>query len=217
MPLSPYALATVAEFKTHVNVSGIGQDENIAGALNRASDVIEQYLDRLLVKREDDRTEYHTMTAGGLDICTDKLWTMEYPIISVVSIHEDTAWPRTYGASSLLVEGTDYIVLKSKGLIRRIGSGGSRNWATGLRAIRLVYEPGFDGVAAVPERFKLVALRFAALIFREKERRSQGVLTESEPTGQYARFGPATLTDDMKADLYPERRLEFSRTGEYDS
>lgn len=216
MPLSAYALVTLSEAKDHLGTPGGGKDAYIESAINRASDLIESYLDRQIVTR-GSLVEYHTMQADGAALFTEKLWTLQFPIIAVASVNEDSAWPRTYGASSLLVEGTDYEVAKAKGLIRRLSSTGTWLWASspggGSRAIRVTYTAGY-AAAAVPERIKTVALRLIANMWGENERKAFGLLSQSDSQGNFTRFGPTTLSKDMQDDLYTERRQGMCETGE---
>jgi hypothetical protein len=219
MPLSAYALVTVEEFKAYSPVAGTGQDSYIETVINRATDMIEQHLDRQIVSRGvgSPLTEYHTLKAQGSAFYAEDLWTLEWPIISVTTAHEDTGWPRTYGASYLLVDGTDYQAVKPKGLIRRLGSAGPGYWAPGLRSVRVVYTAGYATTSVVPERIKAVALRLAALMYKETTRGQHGIQSQTDSTGNFTRFGPATITKDMADDLYSERRHQVFTTGERDA
>ena len=211
--LSTYALVSVEEAKAHLLTPGPGQDGFLEQAINRASDLIEAYLDRQIVTR-GELTEYHSMATRGSPVYSENLYVLQWPILTVTSVHEDTAWPRTYAAGVLLVVGTGYELAKAKGLIRRLGSGGPTHWATGSRAIRVLYGAGVANTAAVPARIKAVAHRLVANIKGEMERKAHGILAQSDSLGNFTRFGPSTLTDDMKADLASERRMEMSWTGE---
>jgi len=214
LALSTYALVSLDEAKGHLLVPGGAQDDYLERAINRASELIEQYLDRHIVTR-GDLTEYHTLRSPtGAFLCKDTIRTLQRPIISVSSVHEDTAWPRTYGASSLLVVDVDYQVDKQRGTIRRLGSAGPVAWHTGHRGVRLISTCGYEDTAKVPERIKAVALRLVANIKGEVDRKTHGILAQSDSLGNFTRFGPATLTDDMKDDLAGELRTEVFGTGE---
>lgn len=214
--LSPYALITLQELKDYVGVAGLAKDPQLEVIIERVTDEIEGYLGRQIVSRAA-LTEYHTMQAQGSWVPTPDLRTLEWPIISVTTVHEDTATPRTYGASALLVAGTGYEVVK-RGLIRRLdgGAGMPRAWAIGHRAVKVVYTAGYADTASVPQRIKSMALRYAALVWDETKRQAFGVSGASDSLGNYTRFAAAQLNDDMKAALTPERRLSFCETGERD-
>lgn len=218
MPISPYALATLLELKDYITAAGTAKDAQLEDVLNRVSDEIESFLGRQIVSR-GALTEYHTMQAQGSPVETPDLRTLEWPLITVTSVHEDTSTPRTYGAGALLVAGTGYEVVKPRGLIRRLdgGAGMRRTWATGHRAVKVVYTAGYADTASVPARIKSVALRYAALVWDETKRQAFGVSGASDTLGNYTRFAPAQLTADMKSALQAERRCSVWESGERDS
>lgn len=216
--LSPYALISLEEFKASAGAAGAGdgRDAFLERAINRASEIIEKHLDRQVVARDDVNgiTEYHTMQAGGSRIYSENLYTLEWPIRQVVSIHEDTAWPRTYGAGAQLTPSTDFELVPARGLIRRLGSGGPKCWACGSRAIRVIYKGGYAATADVSGLIKHFTLQLTARIVAESGRADASVLTMSDSMGNFTRFGPAMLTKEMVDGLYDERRHDFSATGE---
>jgi Phage gp6-like head-tail connector protein len=216
--LSPYALVSLAELKDHIGAGGNAKDAQLEEVINRVSDELESYLEREIVSR-GALTEYHTMQADGLEVLTPDLRTLEWPILSVTSAHEDTTTPRSYGSGALLVAGTGYEVVKPRGLIRRLegGAGTTRTWATGHRAVKVVYTAGYADTAAVPARIRGVALRYAAVVWDEMKRQSFGVSGAADSLGNFTRFAPAQLTNDMKAAVMSERRLTLWDSGERDS
>lgn len=217
MALSTYALVSLAELKAHVGAGGSAKDADLEDVINRISDEIEAHLGRQIVTR-GSLTEYHTMRADGSAVEASELRTLEWPIISITTVHEDTATPRTYGAGALLVSGTGYEAVNPKGIIRRIvGAGVLGAWNTGHRAIKVVHSAGYATTAAVPARIKAQVLRYAALIWGETKRGDFGISGASDALGNYTRFAPAQLTPEMKAALAPERRLSFWESGERDA
>lgn len=217
MAVSTYALISLAELKEHVGAPGTGKDTALEGIVDRVSDEIERHLRRQIVTR-GALTEYHTLLAQGSEVVRSEIRTLEWPIITVTSVHEDTATPRTYGAAALLVENTGYEVVKPKGLIRRIdGLGTLKNWSTGHRAVKVVYSAGYATTATVPATLKSVALRYAALLWGEEKRGDFGISGASDQLGNYTRFAAAQLTPEMKAALAPEARRSFWESGERDA
>jgi len=215
MPLSDYSVLSLEELKEYLAVGGDAKNLVLEQIANRVSDEIEQYLGRQIVKRPTALTEYHTMQASGSPVCSPEIQTLDWPIIDVTSVHEDVAVPRTYGASWALTVDVDYEVVKSTGLLRRIqGLGLPIPWATGSRAIRLVYTAGYATPDAVPARIRGVALRYAALIWAEVKNSSFGVSGQSDTLGNFTRFVPAQLTEPMKATLDPERQGSIWQSGE---
>lgn len=219
MALSTYSLVSVEEFKFYAQIGGESQDPLIEHVLNETSEVIEAHLGRWIVTR-GSLTEYHTMAVAGDWKHLSELRTREWPILAVASVHEDTDWPRTYGADYLLTVATDYEVVAPsqsglRSFIRRLTeNGGPSTWETGSRAIRVVYTAGYANTAAVPSRLKGVALRYATRLYREIARQQQGVSATSDAFGNVTRLGAAGLTPDMITALEGERRVEFYETGE---
>jgi hypothetical protein len=220
MAISTYALISLAELKEHLAVSSTGQDAQLETVINDVTDDLERHLSRHIVTR-GSLIEYHTMQAqrSGLADLRPRQW----PIIAVTELCEDTAWPRTYPVASRLTAGTDYEIVKAqRDYIRRL-SGGS--WASswpyegyfsgnGSRAIRLTYSAGYATTAAVPARIKIQAKRYAALLWREIDRKIQGVQSQNDALGNFTRFAAAGITDQMKEALMDERRIELYETGE---
>ena len=219
MPLSPYSLLSLEELKDYLGVAGTGKDGALEGIANRVSDEIEQYLGRQIVTRGTGTgllTEYHTMLdPQGLPVYTPDLRTLDWPIIAITTVHEDLAAPRTYGAGALLTVDVGYELVKPVGIIRRIQGLGIRiPWATGPRAVKVVYQAGYLTTADVPARIKGVAMRYASVIWAEVRGGSFGVSGQTDATGNFTRFAPAMLSDAMKATLTPEQRVSFWESGE---
>lgn len=216
MALSSYALVTLDELKNHIGAGGSAKDAVLEEIINRVTDEIESYLDRQIVTR-GTLTEFHTLRADGIPVDTSELRTLEWPILTVTSVHEDTGTPRTYGAGALLVSDTDYQTIKPGGLLRRIsGLGTPAMWDTGLRAIKVVYTAGYAS-GSVPARIKSIALRYAALVWDEQRRGAFGVSGAADALGNYTRFAPAMLTKDMRDTLASEKRSAVWVSGERDA
>jgi hypothetical protein len=116
-----------------------------------------------------------------------------------------------YDATTLLTVDEDYeIVRGQRDFIRRLDS----YWPYGTRTVKLVYTAGYATTAAVPGTIKAQAKRYAALLWREIDRKAQGVSSMSDSMGNVARFGAARITDEMRAALMDEARVERSETAE---
>lgn len=223
MALTKYALISLDELKGHVSAAGDAKNPQLEAIIDRVTAEIEQLLGRKVVCPDGDSdrgsfTEYHSFISRGQPVATSDLWTLDWPIREVTTIHEDSGTPRTYGASQLLVAGTDYEVVKPKGLIRRLsGTGVPVPWCTGHRAVKLVYVAGQTSPSTVPAHIKGIALRYAALIWDEQKRQAFGVSGASDSLGNFTRFAPAQLSREMKASLFAERRPTMWTSGERDS
>lgn len=218
MGLSPYSMLSLDELKEHLSISGSGKDGILEGIANRVTNEIEQYLGRQIVTRGTGAgllTEYHTFTdPAGLPVYRSELWTLERPIIAITTVHEDTATPRAYGAGALLTVDVGYELEKAQGIIRRISSMGAPTyWATGHRAVRIVYQAGYATSADVLPLIKGVALNYAALIWAEVKGGTFGVSGQSDGLGNFTRFAPAMLTVAMRETLGLERRVSVWESG----
>lgn len=214
--LSTYSLLSLEELKEELRVSDDGKNVALTILANTVSEIIEDYLSRQIVTR-GSLTEYHTMEANGDPLFTETVLALiEWPVISITSVAEDLNWPRTYATA--LVAGTDYQANNPTGRLHRLTSPGARyRWASGFRAIKVVYSAGYATTAAVPNTIKAVAKRLAGLMWEEYKRDWRGVSTVSDQLGNFTRFSVATLTKDMQADLSSERRFRVFETGERDS
>jgi hypothetical protein len=218
MALDAWALLSLPELKEHLGINGTGQDTVLESVIMDTTEALEDYLDRDIVTRAT-LVEYHTMTVDGRDLFTCELRQRQWPIIAITSVYEDTAsWPRTYPASTLLTVDVDYQKVRTqRDFIRRLNTGwgsAARIWGTGIRAIKLTYTGGYATTATVPRSIKTQAKKYAALLWREIDRKMQGVSSQSDALGNFQRFGPATITKEMEDALSTERRPELFETGE---
>lgn len=217
MSVANHALVSLATLKAYLVVQGSSQDANLERAINAATELIEQAMGGREVVSRGSLTEYHSL--GPEDI-TPEIMVGQWPIATVTSVHESVGWPRTYDATTVLVEGTDFELVKPVGIIRRLTSGGPRQWATGSRAIRVVYSGGYKGqdgnpatAEDVPARLQQVALYVAASIFKEGDLKRWGVSSVSDAQGSVTRF-MGHLPPSVKDILRGSRNYNVHRTWE---
>lgn len=141
--------------------------------------------------------EYHTPAAAA---DASKLWPLEYPIRSLLAVYEDSA--REYAASTLLT-ADQYIA--GADVVRRVSGPSPACWMDAWRAMKLIYAGGCFTAANVPADIKDVALRLAVRIYREADQKRQDAASVSDDRGSVTRFGPASLTEQMRAQLAPHR------------
>jgi hypothetical protein len=206
MALDAHALVTLTEAKEELNISGTARDTALETAIHRATGMVEAYLDRQVVERVSGTvpvayTEYHS-----LDESVEDIFLHEWPIVSVTSVAESSAWPRDY--STALVAGTDYSKNDKTARLTRLATGGVSTWQTGWRGVKVVYRGGYSALTSVPWPIRDVARRLAALLFKELDRGQHGITGYSDSIGNFTRLGTARLTDDMKAQLDGFRRTQ---------
>lgn len=199
-------IVTTAEASDHVQAAGSGDEDIIGQIVKRWSTAIEAYLERTLIIPSSDYVEYHPQRYG--QYLGTEIYLLDWPPFSITSVHEDPQ--QSYGASSLLVEGTDYIVDSGRSgddwaKLIRINGGFPQTWDNTYRAVKVAYMGGYENVSSIPEDIKDIVLRGIALSYREVVNKMQGVSTRSDSTGNVTRFFHARLTDDMKRDLYKYR------------
>lgn len=158
--------------------------------------------DKVKVGSSKGYTEYHSPDGRTRD-----LWPIEWPIRSVLEVNEDA--DRLYESATGLAENTDFLVAERQRLVRLSG-GDLSAWHQGFRAVRHVYAGGYSP-GDVPARVKGVALRLAALYYTELTKGRVELASGSSALGNWTRFGPAGLSDEMKRDLTP-----FRRTGHFE-
>lgn len=218
MALSLYSFVDVPALKEYVGAGGDGQDGNYERALNAALRVVEGRQGREWVTR-GSKTEYHSLRGGHR-----RIRMSQWPVKTVTSVHESTSWPRVWDSTTLLVEGTDYLVDNETGELRRIGGGGGlAYWACGERAVRVIRVAGYtqpfaasdtsgaytraEALDALAELTGLV-LVIAAGIFKEGDTRGWGDTDTTDAQGAVRR-ALAYLSPSQLEALDSYRRIEF--------
>lgn len=213
MALAANALLTLPELASHLDPAQSGtqdQTDSFERVINAASDIIQAHLGRSLITPSTDLVEYHTVDPYQSD-----LYMRDWPIVSVATVHEDVT--RAYGAGSLLVADTDYIVSKPLGKLIRVASGaGLGTWASGFRAVKVAYKPGWT-VAALPARFKDAALFLCALLYKEQARANWGVSSITDAAGNFTRVSVDHLPASVRAVLDAEGARLSGASGERDA
>jgi hypothetical protein len=158
--------------------------------------------------------EYHTP-----DESARSLFTLEWPIANIQELNHDPG--RVYGSSTALVAGTDYRLSTGGNgapgtLTRLTGGTWEMAWFGWTRAVKLIYSGGYRR-ASVPEQIKDVCRRYASMLFDEVEKGRIEVASGSSVLGSWTKFGCASLSRGMLAQLAAHRRARFGAdTGERD-
>jgi hypothetical protein len=211
MAILSHALVTVAELKDELNISGTARDATVEEVANRVTAIVESHLNRKVVERVTGTvvvpyTEYHS-----LDQPVEDIYLREWPIIAITSVQEIQTFPSTYDTA--LVDGTTFMKASQAARLTRIDSAGVAYWRMGRRAVKVVYRGGYAALTDVPYDIRDVARRLGALLYKELDRSQQGVSGYSDSIGNFTRFGPAKLTEDMKTQLATYMRPPFDLVG----
>jgi hypothetical protein len=215
MALPLWSLITVEELKDDI------QSDLASGQINtrlericrRVTARIEAYCNRRLIYRGSPYTEYHSMSGDS-----PYIYTLDYPIISVSSLHED--FNKLYGAGTLVASNL-YVIETGDELGRsrsRIAREHDWSWYAGVDVLKLVYAAGYANRSAVPDDIKDVALGYGTLLWRQIADKSWGIVQRTEVTGAITRWNDrnltgAHLTVEMKDALQPYVRESWVETG----
>jgi hypothetical protein len=163
--LSSYALTTWARAKLFLALQD--SDQTMAEYLiNGATEIAEDLARRKLKAR--------VLTQDLDGSGREKLIVPTYPINSVTSLYQDSA--RAFGVSTLLTEGTDFLVYSDEGfLVNLYGV-----WPEGRKTIRLTW-PG--GLTTVDERLQDAAIECVSWNLKRFRGSSIGVRSISAPDG----------------------------------
>lgn len=195
------ALISEDEARREIRLETDGPSVLIHDLILEGTEEIEAELDRKIVSR-GAITEFHSVWRAS-----SELFLSQWPAITVTTVHEDS--DRAYGATSLLVEGTDYIVDTTAGKLIRISGASPTTWTTGFEAIKVVWTAGYSNQDAVPPDLKRIAREFFAMQFRDITAQHQNLSNVSDGLGTVQRFGPPFLTSEMKKRLARHKRIEF--------
>lgn len=139
-------------------------------------------------------------------ISTAELRLIDWPVIQVSTVHEDI--DHTYGATTLLTQGTDYSVDKG-GQIIRLYASDRDEWDIGWRVVKATYSAGYTR-SNVPEDLKLATLKLVALYWKEQDRKQFGISGVSDSVGNWSRYAPGEVTRDIADLIEPYRRVAWS-------
>jgi len=214
-------LATLADLKDELEIKDAitSRDAVLTFLLKRASGIVAAASNR-------SAPIYSGTPATGFFSIMETMawvWTRNYPILSspAAQVYEDSN--RAYGASTLLVDGTDYMVERRSGKITRISGSFPIPWAYGLRAVKVVYAAGFDDSsndkANIPLVLRDATLRFAAIGYREIQSQLQGLVMRTEESGAVFKALSRSLTtthlsEEMLDQIASEVRDEYGGFGE---
>ena len=161
--MSDTTLATLAQLKTYLGVSGADDDALLQALLNRVAPAAERACGRTFA--QETVTEYH----DGKD--DSVLVLVKRPVESVASVHDDL--DRAY-TDDALVSADDYVLYPDEGLIE-LDAGEFRD---GLRNVKVVYTAGY---AAIPADVTHACVVWAAAVYNRAKEGGDGLSAERLP------------------------------------
>lgn len=183
-------LTTLAKVKEFLGIGDTLTDAVLSTLVSQVSRAIEAHCHRTFA--DTNYTEYHD---GDL---ANEVPLRQYPIISITSVHEDTA--RAFG-SSALVSADDYTFEKDSGLLLV-----DYRLPRGNRNVKVVYRAGY---ATIPTDVELAANKWAGVEFNR--RKSGGSVSES--LGNYStsyEVGPVPKDVDNILEPYVIRESSIA-------
>ncbi len=173
-------LSSITNFKNFIgsDTSGISE-QFLAFLIQSASDDIERYTSRKLRARQF--TEYQR---GQY---TKRIYTRQYPIISVTSVHDDV--DRDFNSTSLIAT-SDYFMDPETGMIELINGYFQR----GVGNIKIVYTAGYD-------EFEVVENGNDALDFNINDSNESITIPADTYTGEELRAKIEELLQEVDANF----------------
>lgn len=198
------ALITDTEARVQLDKSGgQGDSDRIQRLIVTCSEELKSILKRRIVT-EGTITEYHWVRRSESEIMV-----REFPIIAAPTIHESAASPPVYDATTLLTEGTDYVVDYDTGIITRMSSGSPTAWCTNHEGVRIVYTGGYSQ-ADVPQDLKQLCAEFVHMKYVAVERNLTNQSSVSDGLGTRNYTAPADLTSWMRERARRHRRYDIA-------
>jgi len=148
------ALATLAALKEYLELTGTAHDARLTALLTRSDEFVKKFTKRVLEVPGSDVTEFYD---GNF---TDAIFLREFPIVSVTSVHDDTA--RVFGADTLIA-AADYVVVKDPGYIRYLYG---LRFVKGAQNVQVKYKGGYS---TIPKDIEMASIYAAAFWFEERK------------------------------------------------
>lgn len=226
MAAPAHSLLTLEEARAALRVQSAAADERIEQLLGLVTEMMEEEAHTRFVERNTtDITEYHDTLAQQTFVVA-----AVRPIRTVTALYVPASSTTAIEASKYVVDGpAGMVMLKGTGLSSRlrrpappIGPMGADfpedyysrygiAFPEGADAVKLVYRGGFENTAGVPGALKLAASTVLARVYREEERKTQGLTSEiAAGLATAMKFAASYYSDDVRVVL--RRYGNLSRT-----
>ncbi|UCD59031.1 MAG: hypothetical protein JSV16_08020 [Candidatus Hydrogenedentota bacterium] len=198
-----YSLLSPPETLRAINQAGASnkRTNDINDALFAASEEIQSFLGRDIVKLSAKHwIEYHERSRTEPTVLSVLHWPIDTSWGSI-EICEDSS--RAYGASTVLVNGTDYRIVhkgNQTSEIIRLSGDSETSWLSGYEAIRITIKGGWAQVD-VPPTIKRVCREFLARQYHATVNQDYAFKTIDDARGTVTHFGPVMLTKPQRSAL----------------
>lgn len=194
-PASGPYLTTRASFKTAWNITKTDDDSRIDALLAQVTDLFQSLCDRQFYAAEV--TEYPRI----LGVPLSRVFLARTPVTTpLTALYLSWSWPRVYDATTLLVEGTDYVVDEETGTVEFV----SPTWYSGKSRIRAIQATYTGGYSTIPGDLERAAQEVLGVKLDKAKGHLYHVLSESRADGSIAgiRFDDMTPNALAVIDKY---------------
>jgi hypothetical protein len=175
------SLTTLATVKAFKNVTGTGHDAELARLIALVDQFCREYCNRAL--EPATFTEYHSLRAGQ-----PMVLVKNPPVASITTIHDDP--DRVYGADTLLVNNTDYVLEnEDAGLVRF----DEHSTTGGIRNLKIVYVGGFAAGSGALKLLEEAAIELVWLTRDLGDKALLGVQSKSIADGSITTYQRSRL------------------------
>ena len=189
-------LITLQEYKDAQGLSTPKEDLKISTTIPSVSQLIKTYCGNSFV----DFYSAAKTEVLNIDWATHIIQLTESPVVAVTSVQERTSYGTAY--TTLTTGSYEYFLDVNSDSLFRTTSGGYKNWASGVGAVKVVYTAGYS---AVPADLKLAVIDLITYYVKDehKERRTiQGASIQNP--GSSSQANNVAFPDHIKRvlDLY---------------
>ena len=183
MSINTYALCSLTDVKLFMGVTGANSDMDdlLSDIINRFSTLFETYIGRNILSRS--YTETHD--GGGYYM----LFTNQYPIISVESIHDSTDWAWT---DSILIESDYYMITSGDNFNAVVLK--STTFYDYVENVQIIYTAGYT---TVPEDIQQCIIEEVAKSYKNKQELGVTIKSLNDDSVHYTAQGLLSKTEQV--------------------
>ena len=165
-------LVTLQHYKDFAGLQSLKNDARIGHIIDQVSQLVKTYCGSTIIDyASTNKVEHFNIVQGQ-----DRVILGESPLITVVSVEERTSQADAY--VTLITENSDssgkyeYIVDTDSDSIVRTNSTGHKNWAKGVKSIKVVYRAGYT---STPADLKLAIFDLIKYYLKDERKARQSI------------------------------------------